>query len=110
MLDPKEYQKLIADNAIYPNVGSNFVYPALGLGEEAGEVIGKIKKILRDDNGIVTEEKRQEIKKELGDVMWYVAAECNELGLDLEDVIHENIEKMFGRRERGTLHGSGDNR
>ncbi len=110
MINLKEYQKLIADNAIYPNVGSNFVYPVLGLAEEAGEVVGKIKKVLRDNDGIISEEKKQEIKKELGDVLWYVAAECNELGLDLTDVISDNILKMFGRRERGTLHGSGDNR
>jgi NTP pyrophosphatase (non-canonical NTP hydrolase) len=110
MTDFKEYQKMIADHAIYPNVGSNFVYPVLGLAEEAGEVVGKIKKVLRDDGGIISEEKKQEIKKELGDVLWYIAAECNELGLDLAEVMDDNILKMFGRRERGTLHGSGDNR
>ena len=106
----KDYQELIGDFSIYPNKGSNYIYPVLGLTEEAGEVAGKIKKILRDDNGVISEEKKQEIKKELGDVLWYLTAECNELGLSLEEVVEENIKKMFGRRERGTLHGSGDNR
>jgi len=104
------YQQLVSDHAIYPNKGSNVIYPALGLAEEAGEVAGKIKKAQRDDNGVITEERKEAIKKELGDCMWYITAECNELGILLDDVITENVNKMFGRRERGTLHGSGDDR
>ena len=109
-MDFNYYQKVVINHAIYPNKGNNFVYPALGLTEEAGEVAGKIKKALRDDNGIITEEKKQALKKELGDCLWYITAECSELGFSLEEVAKENIKKMFGRRERGTLHGSGDNR
>lgn len=109
-MDFNEYQKIVMEHAIYSNKGNNFIYPVLGLAEEAGEVVGKIKKALRDDNGIISEERKQAIKKELGDLTWYISAECSELGLTLEEVIQENIKKMFNRRQRGTLHGSGDDR
>jgi NTP pyrophosphatase (non-canonical NTP hydrolase) len=84
-------------------------YDGLGLGE-AGEVQGKIKKIIRDNGGIITKEATDEIKKELGDTLWYIASMCENLGITLEDVANSNIEKLNSRRERGTLHGSGDNR
>jgi len=105
-----EYQLESKKTALYPNQGSNFIYPVLGLAGESGEVSEKIKKIIRDDNGVVTEEKRQEIKKELGDVLWYVAQLCTEFNLNMEDVAKTNIEKLMSRMERGVLHGSGDNR
>jgi len=105
-----EYQKLVLDHAIYPNKGSNTTYPALGLAEEAGEVAGKIKKAQRDDGGVITKKRKNAIKKELGDCLWYITAECNELGISLDEIITANVNKMFGRRKRGTLHGSGDNR
>jgi len=84
-------------------------YDGLGLGE-AGEVQGKIKKIIRDNGGYIGAESRIEIKKELGDILWYVASMCDNLGIKMEDVAQGNIEKLQGRRDRGTLHGSGDNR
>jgi NTP pyrophosphatase (non-canonical NTP hydrolase) len=84
-------------------------YDGLGLGE-AGEVQGKIKKIIRDNGGKITREHVIEIKKELGDILWYVASMCDNLEISLEDVATGNIEKLKGRRDRGTLHGSGDNR
>ncbi len=84
-------------------------YDGLGLGE-AGEVQGKIKKIIRDNGGYISAENRIEIKKELGDILWYVASMCDGLGISMEDVATGNIEKLKSRRDRGTLHGSGDNR
>ena len=84
-------------------------YDGLGLGE-AGEVQGKIKKIIRDNGGFITSENVEEIKKELGDVLWYVSSMCDNLGIKLEDVAEGNIKKLQDRRDRGTLHGSGDNR
>lgn len=84
-------------------------YDGLGMGE-AGETQGKIKKIIRDAGGIITVENIIEIKKELGDQLWYIASMCDTLGLKMEDVASGNIEKLQGRRDRGTLHGSGDNR
>ncbi len=105
-----EYQKESRKTAIYPNAGNNMVYPVLGLSGEAGEVAEKMKKIIRDDGGKISEEKRAEIKKELGDVLWYIAQIATELGVELDEVASENLEKLFSRLERGKLGGSGDNR
>ena len=96
-MDFNEYQKKSSETAVYPNIGNNFIYPTLGLVGEAGEVAEKIKKVIRDKNGIINEETRQEICKELGDVMWYISALCQELGLSMEKVAITNIEKLFNR-------------
>lgn len=109
-MDFKTYQTESKKTAKYPKVGAGFVYPTLGLAGEAGEVAEKIKKVMRDSNGEVSEEKREEIKKELGDVLWYVSQIATELDLPLEDVAKSNLEKLFSRLERGAIHGSGDNR
>ena len=106
----EEYQKKSRKTALYPDAGSNFIYPTLGLAGEAGEVAEKIKKVLRDDGGEVLPEKKNEIEKELGDVLWYVAQIASELGLELDVVAEKNIEKLYSRMERGKLQGSGDNR
>lgn len=108
-----DYQMATARTANYPeaNTGSAAAlsYVGLGLGE-VGEVQGKIKKILRDDNGIVTLEKAIEIRKELGDVLWYVARAAEELGYSLSDIAEENLRKLDDRKSRGVIGGSGDNR
>ncbi len=109
-MDFKEYQQKSRKTALYPKIGENYVYPALGLGDEAGEVLGKIKKIFRDKNGILDDETRDEIKKELGDVLWYLTQLSTELELSLDDVAKANIEKLYSRLERGKLQGDGDNR
>lgn len=106
----KEYQKISRRTAIYPNAGENFIYPVLGLCGEAGEVAEKIKKILRDDGGVVSEEKKEELKKELGDVLWYISQLATELGVSLEDIAQANLKKLLSRKKRGALKGSGDNR
>lgn len=108
----EEYQDLLIKNSIYPGKGTTWGlgYTALGLTGEAGEVADKVKKILRDKNGEMGEQDKIAIKKELGDCLWYITASAMELGFTLEDVISANIEKMQGRRERGTLSGSGDDR
>lgn len=106
----EEYQKKSRKTAIYPNAGENFIYPTLGLSGESGEVAEKIKKVIRDKNGVVDDEMRKMIKKELGDVLWYVSQLASELGLELNNIAEENIEKLYSRLERGKLHGDGDNR
>ncbi len=106
----EEYQKKARETAIYPNVGSNYIYPTLGLVSEAGEIAGKIKKVARDDGGMITDDRRENLIAELGDVLWYVAQLSTELGLSLEDIASENLEKLFSRKERGVLTGSGDTR
>lgn len=103
-----QYQSEVVSMAIYPNAGHNFVYPALGLAGEAGEVSEKIKKLIRDDDSIVTDRKREELKEELGDVLWYVAAVAAEFQLSLSDIADANIEKLRLRKKRGTFHGSGN--
>lgn len=106
----KEYQKKSRKTAIYPNAGRNFVYPTLGLAGEAGEVANKIKKIMRDDNNQITPLKKEELKDELGDVLWYVAQLATEAGLNLDEIAENNIEKLMSRHKRSRLSGSGDNR
>jgi len=109
-MDFKEYQKKTQETAIYPNIGDNFIYPTLGLAGEAGEVAEKVKKILRDDGGAISKEKKEELKKELGDVLWYVSQVATEIGLSLGDIAEFNIEKLLSRKERGKIQGSGDDR
>jgi NTP pyrophosphatase (non-canonical NTP hydrolase) len=84
-------------------------YASLGLGE-VGEIQNRVKKIIRDSNGEITDETRETIIKELGDVLWYVAAMCMELNIPMDYVAQKNLNKLFSRRDRGVLHGSGDNR
>lgn len=105
------YQDQAASTAIYPGRGTvaGLAYVGLGLGE-AGEVQGKIKKILRDSDGRLEDAQRIEIMKELGDVLWYVAMIADEIAIDLESVARQNLAKLADRRERGVLTGSGDNR
>ncbi|NQU82451.1 MAG: nucleoside triphosphate pyrophosphohydrolase family protein [Parcubacteria group bacterium] len=109
-MDFKEYQKQSRKTAIYPNIDNNFVYPMIGLASEVGEVSGKVKKIIRDNNGVASEEKKIEIEKELGDVLWYVSQLASEFDLSLDNIAEKNIEKLLSRLERGKLKGSGDNR
>lgn len=106
----EEYQKKSRETAIYPDAGKNFIYPTLGLAGESGEVAEKIKKVLRDKKGVVDEETKIEIAKELGDVIWYLAQISTELGLSLEKIASQNIEKLQSRKARGVLSGGGDNR
>ena len=119
----KEYQKKAKQTAMYMK-GFDKKYPLAkeearkiialsyvmnGLGE-VGEIQNKFKKIIRDDACVVTEEFKQDMMKELGDVLWYCANICEELGLSLDEVAEKNVEKLFSRQQRGVLTGSGDNR
>lgn len=103
------YQLEARATAIYP-LEVKVIYPALGLAGEAGEICNKTKKILRDDGGRMTDEKRTQLIDELGDVFWYVANLATDLGVTLEEVARINLAKLNSRKERGTLTGSGDNR
>lgn len=113
-MELNEYQKESRATAKYPNAGDNFVYPTLGLAGETGEVVEKIKKLMRNDGAAhasdISEEKRSEFEKEMGDVLWYLAQLASECGLTLEDVARKNLEKLRSRMERGVLHSEGDNR
>lgn len=88
----------------------DYVYPALGLAEEAGEVSGKFAKAVRDEGGYISSERKEAIKKELGDVCWFIAELCTLMGFSLEDVMQHNIDKLTDRKSRNVIKGSGDNR
>lgn len=109
-----EYQIQSRKTAKYPGMGSNIIYPVLGLTGEAGEVADKVKKLIRDKNidnpNNISVEDTEELKKELGDVLWYITQIATELKLDLTDVAQANLEKLFSRMERDQIKGSGDNR
>jgi NTP pyrophosphatase (non-canonical NTP hydrolase) len=104
-----DYQAGAAKTAVYPGRGEgNWVYPALGLAGEAGEICEKVKKCIRDDGGKMSDERRALLAKELGDVLWYVATLASELGLSMDDIAAGNLAKLAARKSAGTLHGSGD--
>jgi len=105
-----DYQKKSRQTAIYPDKDNNFVYPTLGLMGEAGEIAEKVKKVFRDNDGVLNEERRQMLKKELGDVLWYVAQLATELDFEFEEIAKFNIEKLQARQRKGTLKGDGDDR
>lgn len=109
-MDLNKYQTEALKTAVYPNMGSNFPYPALGLAGEAGEVADKLKKVIRDNDGILTDPVRDAVAKELGDVLWYVSVLAFELDYNLEEIAKNNLAKLASRQERGVLTGSGDNR
>lgn len=107
----EEYQKKAHETADYIGMDKGvFAYPVMGLAEEAGEVVGKFAKAVRDNGSVISSEKLEEIKKELGDVCWMVAEICTNQGISLEEVMQKNLEKLASRKARGVIHGSGDNR
>jgi NTP pyrophosphatase (non-canonical NTP hydrolase) len=103
-----DYQQLAKTTAIYPKK-YRVIYPALGLAGEAGEVAGKVKKLLRGDRRR-TPQAIACIGEELGDVLWYLAATASDLGLDLNRIALQNLKKLHDRKQRGVLKGSGDRR
>lgn len=110
-MDFDEYQTIAYSTAIYPKAdGLPLAYPALGLVGEAGEVAEKVKKLARDHKGILSYEYRDEIIRELGDVLWYISAIANDMGVPLSTVVEANIRKLADRRRRSTLQGEGDAR
>lgn len=107
----EEYQKQALSTVL--STGDEFkdlLHFVLGLSGETGEVAEKFKKIIRDKNGIISEEDKLELTKELGDVLWYIAVFSDALGVSLDTVVNQNVEKLNSRQLRGSLDGSGDNR
>jgi NTP pyrophosphatase (non-canonical NTP hydrolase) len=108
-VDLSDYQRRARRTAGYPREAW-LAYPALGLGGEAGEVADHVQKIIRDDGGKVSNQRRADLAGELGDVLWYAASLASELGLDLDEIAQANLEKLLSRQRRGVLAGSGDQR
>jgi NTP pyrophosphatase (non-canonical NTP hydrolase) len=109
-MDLQTYQLRSRETARYPDVGANPIYPTLGLCGEAGEVADKVKKVLRDQGGVFDERIREDLRLELGDVLWYVAQIATELDLRLEDIAAANLAKLSSRAARNVIGGSGDRR
>jgi len=113
-LTMNDYQAEVATTAIYK---WPLIYPALGLANEAGEVLGKIKKLIRDNdvrfdqgNKELSAAQRITIAAEVGDVLWYAAAISRDLGISLNEVAQMNLDKLADRKARGVIGGSGDTR
>ncbi|MGB7202040.1 MAG: nucleoside triphosphate pyrophosphohydrolase family protein [Pyrinomonadaceae bacterium] len=96
----EEYQSEASQTALYPRRMSNLEYPTLGLAGEAGEVANIVKKIQRDNDGVITDEIRGKLKDELGDVLWYISACADELGLTLDEIAEYNVGKLAKRHKR----------
>ncbi len=110
-LDFDTYQEKALETALFPEIGGErAVYPALGLADEAGEVLGKIKKLYRDRGGEVTDEFRRELEKELGDVYWYLAVLADAFDLRASEIAEGNLRKLADRADRGVIRGEGDDR
>ena len=114
VVDFDKYQKLIEKYDLMKPEGDKvsvgMMEKVLGLAGESGETADKVKKIIRDKNGAISEEDKGEIVKELGDVLWYVATIARYLDVPFSEVAEKNLQKAESRRVRGKLHGSGDNR
>jgi NTP pyrophosphatase (non-canonical NTP hydrolase) len=109
MLDFATYQLQAQTTAVYPGRGQgNYTYPALGLAGETGEVCEKLKKAIRDEGGSISPERKALLAKELGDVLWYIAALSTELGLSLEEIASGNLSKLAARKAQNKIHGDGD--
>jgi NTP pyrophosphatase (non-canonical NTP hydrolase) len=109
-----KYQKRAAEFDLFETTvdlkSPGFLEKVLGLVGEAGEAADKIKKIIRDKGGYASEEDREAIAKELGDVLWYVANVARYLNIPLSEIAEGNIDKLTSRKKRNKLHGEGDNR
>ena len=103
-VDFKSYQDMASETAVYKTEHS-VIYPALGLAAEAGEVANKVEKILRDGNF-----NREAIADEVGDCLWYIAALCRDLNVDMKELAKNNLRKLHDRKARGVIQGSGDKR
>lgn len=105
------YQEIAHDTSLNTAIGGDtLIYAVLGLCNETGEFSGKLKKIHRDKGGVISDEDRDALKDELGDVLWYVAETATQLGLSLAEVAKHNNEKTQSRKKRGVISGNGDNR
>ncbi len=105
----RQYHRAAKKTATYPR-DQAIIYLALGLAGEGGEVADKLKKVIRDSGGVMTDDMREAILAEAGDCLWYLNMLAHELGSSLADVAQANIDKLVDRQARGGIAGSGDNR
>ena len=104
----QEYEQFMSTSKVYDCLP--IIYPILGMNGEAGEAAEKVKKCLRDNNGIFGSQIKVDIMRELADVLWYIWATADDMGYTLEDVMEIGIEKVEKRQKTNTVHGNGDYR
>jgi NTP pyrophosphatase (non-canonical NTP hydrolase) len=104
------YQERTTKMAMVAEDDKRLLIYIMGLSGETGEVSEKFKKMYRDADGKMSLEFKEDVKKELGDVLWYVSSIAHELGFTLEEVAQANIDKIESRRARNVQHGNGDDR
>jgi NTP pyrophosphatase (non-canonical NTP hydrolase) len=107
-----EYQEKASVTATFAESDEKYklMYLTLGITSEAGEVADKIKKVMRNDNGVMSEEAREAIKTEIGDVLWYLSQLSRLLGISFDAVAEKNIAKILDRQARNVIKSTGDNR
>lgn len=109
-----DYQKKAIRTDVYGGSGdvmsTAFINKVLGLVGESGEVAEKVKKLQRNEDGMLTRDDKRELIKELGDVLWYLSAIAHYLGEPLDELAQKNIAKLYDRKARGVIKSSGDNR
>lgn len=108
-MDFSQYEVEASRTAVYPQ-DQGVYYTALGLAGEAGEVANKVKKIMRDDEGLLSHERAEQIAQELGGVLWYLSECARQIGIPLTSIANGNLVELQSRRDRGVIQGSGDNR
>lgn len=105
--DLNEYQRQARTTAVY-DFNLTVLYPMIGMVNEAGEALGKLKKVLRRDKTL--QEAKADLADELGDVLWYLAVAADDLGYNLKEIAENNLKKLADRQQRGVLKGDGDSR
>jgi NTP pyrophosphatase (non-canonical NTP hydrolase) len=119
----KEYQTTAHKTAQYPqvkvhpnktgpdySVEANWIYPVFGLVGETGELAEKLKKVIRNQDGILLGQEAIEIGKEIGDILWYLSEVATALNLDLDNLAQQNLNKLKSREKRDVIKSEGDNR
>lgn len=113
-MDMDEYQTRAGQTAVHPGEHEflGVMYCTLKLNGESGEVAENVGKTLRDDGGLITNERELAIAYELGDVLWYVARLAHLLpsNFSLSEIAEMNLAKLDRRRKEGNLKGSGSDR
>ena len=107
-----EYQKRASTTADFTGRPGEYplMYSCMGLAGETGEVIEKVKKVMRNNGGKMTEEQREAIKQEIGDVLWYLSQVARFCDIAFDDAAKANVEKLADRRARGVIRSEGDAR
>ncbi len=111
-MDFNEYEEKAKSTATYDGKNAEYVlmYLTIGIAGESGEIAEKVKKIMRNHDGVITDEQREALKHEVGDVLWYLSQFSRALGFSFADAAEANLKKLEDRRARGVIKSSGDNR